>query len=97
MLRICEDCIHNKVCEEWAVTSGIPFVSANTCENFMTAEVAPKSEVERPMFENTKQILHHLKRQMHEKAVYPHNAGIDAYISLKVFDAIMQGYLNKLE
>ena len=45
MLRICEDCIHNKVCNEWAVTSGIPFVSANTCDNFMTADVAPKSEV----------------------------------------------------
>lgn len=61
------------------------------------AEVAPKSEVERPMFENTKQILHHLKRQIHEKAVRPHNAGIDAYISLKVFDAILQTYLNHLE
>lgn len=46
MLRICEDCIHNKVCNEWAVTSGIPFVSANTCENFMTADVVPRSEVE---------------------------------------------------
>ena len=47
MLRICEDCIHNKVCNEWAVTSGIPFVNANTCENFMTADVVPRSEVEK--------------------------------------------------
>lgn len=46
MLRICENCIHNKVCDEWAVTSGIPFVSSNTCENFMTADVVPRSEVE---------------------------------------------------
>lgn len=46
MLRICENCIHNKVCNEWAVTSGIPFVNANTCENFMTADVVPRSEVE---------------------------------------------------
>ena len=56
-----------------------------------------KSAVEKPMFENTNLILHALKRQIHEKAVRPHNAGIDAYIGLKVFDAILQGYLNKLE
>lgn len=49
MLRICEDCIHNKVCNEWAVTSGIPFVNSNTCENFMTADVAPRSEVAREL------------------------------------------------
>lgn len=55
-----------------------------------------KREKEKPMFENTKHILHHLKQQIHDKAVRPHNAGIDAYIGLKVFDAILQGYLNKL-
>lgn len=42
-------------------------------------------------------LLYRLKREVHDKAVRPHNAGIDAYISLKVFDAILQGYLNKLE
>lgn len=41
-------------------------------------------------------LLYRLKREVHDKAVRPHNAGIDAYISLKVFDAILQGYLNKL-
>lgn len=56
-----------------------------------------QSEEEKPMFENTRNILHHLKRQIHDKAVYPHNAGIDAYITLKAFDAILQNYLNDLK
>ena len=86
----CDDCLANKVCDH----NRFGF---ENCGNFIPADVAPKSEVERPMFENTKQILHHLKRQIHEKAVRPHNAGIDAYISLKVFDAILQTYLNHLE
>ena len=42
----CKDCIHDKVCDEWAVTSGIPFVNSETCEHFTpTADVVPKSEV----------------------------------------------------
>lgn len=41
----CEDCIHNKICDERAVTSGIPFVNSETCEHFKpTADVVPKSE-----------------------------------------------------
>ena len=44
----CKDCIHDKVCDEWAVTSGIPFVNSETCEHFApTADVVPKSEVEK--------------------------------------------------
>lgn len=42
-------------------------------------------------------ILYDLKHKVHDKAVRPNNAGIDAYVSLKVFDAVLQGYLNKLE
>lgn len=42
----CKDCIHDKVCNMWAVDSGIPFVNADTCEHFKsTPDVAPKSEV----------------------------------------------------
>lgn len=94
----CENCIHNKVCDEWAVSSGLPFVNADTCEHFKpTADVAPKSEEEKPMFENTKHILLYLKRDIHSKATYPDSQGISPYISLKVLDAILQGYLNKLE
>lgn len=63
----------------------------------MILKYTEKSEGERPMFENTRNILHHLKRQIHDKAVYPHNAGIDAYITLKAFDAILQNYLNGLK
>ena len=47
-------------------------------------------------FAENQALLYQLKREVHEKAVRPHNAGIDAYIGLKVFDAILQGYLNKL-
>jgi hypothetical protein len=40
-MKRCEDCIHDKVCDEWAVTSGIPFVNADTCDNYKTtADVA---------------------------------------------------------
>ena len=52
-----------------------------------TADVAPKSEITKILFD--------LKRQIHDKAVRPHSAGIDAYISLKVFDAVLQNIINK--
>ena len=42
----CEDCIHDKVCNMWAIDSGIPFVNAITCEHYTTADIVPKSEVE---------------------------------------------------
>jgi hypothetical protein len=40
-------------------------------------------------------VLYKIKREIHEKAVYPHNAGIDAYVSLKVVDAIINNYISK--
>jgi hypothetical protein len=42
-------------------------------------------------------MLHHLKRDLHEKAIYPHGKGIDSYILLKVVDAIINNYLRELE
>ena len=33
-MKTCKDCIHDKLCDEWAVTSGIPFVNADTCQHF---------------------------------------------------------------
>ena len=36
-----------------------------------------------------------LKRQIHDKAVYPHLSGISPYISLKVFDAILNNTIKK--
>lgn len=39
--------------------------------------------------------LSDIKRQIHEKAIYPHGSGIDPYISLKVVDAIIQDALKK--
>lgn len=61
----------------------------DTIEDAPTADVVPKKEIAN--------VLYDLKHKIHDKAVRPNNAGIDAYISLKVFDAVLQGYLNKLE
>lgn len=44
-----------------------------------------------------KEIVSDLKKIVHDKAVHPHSAGVDAYISLKVFDAILQEYVSRLE
>ena len=30
----CKDCINDKLCDMWAVESGLPFVNPNTCEHF---------------------------------------------------------------
>lgn len=37
------------------------------------------------------------KHEIHEKAVRPHSTGIDAYVNLKTFDAVLQGLINKYE
>ena len=52
-----------------------------------TAEVVAKSEVI-----NT---LSDIKRQIHEKAIYPHNAGIKPYISVREVDAIIEAEMRK--
>ncbi len=33
-MKHCKNCLHDKVCDMWAVESGMPFVNANTCEHF---------------------------------------------------------------
>ena len=55
-----------------------------------TEDVAPKSEV-------AKNALLELKKQVHDKAVYTNSQDIPNYINLKVFDAILQNYLNNLK
>lgn len=58
MARRCENCIHDKVCNMWAVDSGIPFVNADTCEHFKsTSDVVPKSEVASEIFEEIESVL----------------------------------------
>ena len=34
MKKHCDNCIHNDVCNDWAHTSGIPFVNYETCEYY---------------------------------------------------------------
>jgi hypothetical protein len=50
------------------------------------ADVVPKSELEH--------ILSDLKKQIHDRAVYPETRSVKPYISLKVVDAIIN---NKME
>ena len=49
-----------------------------------TADVVPKGELEHTLSD--------LKKEIHDKAVYPNCHGVEPYISLKVFDAV----INKL-
>lgn len=34
MMKKCEDCIHDGICNEWAIECGIPFVNADLCEHY---------------------------------------------------------------
>lgn len=38
-----------------------------------------------------------LKKQVHDHAVYTNSQDIPNYVNLKVFDAILQNYLNNLK
>ena len=43
-------------------------------------------------------ILSDIKRRIHDHAIYPHGAGINPYISLKLVDAIIHDMIkNELE
>lgn len=64
------------------------FLFLTTVEEAPTADVAPKSEVAR-------EILSDLKKAVHDKAVCSYGVGIDAYISIKTFDAVLQNFINK--
>ena len=73
----CEECKANKVCDH----NRFGF---ENCGNFIPNDVVPKNEVAN--------ILSDLKKEIHDKAVYPNCHGVEPYISLKVFDAV----INKL-
>jgi hypothetical protein len=50
--------------------------------------------METKMNEPTKALLD-LKREIHDKATYPHGRDTYAFINLKTFDAILQMHINK--
>ena len=93
----CKNCIHEKVCLHRAniqtdtyAYMGVKY-DTEKCEHFiLSADVAPKSEVAR-------ELLSDLKKTVHDKAVYSYSKEMYPYINLKVFDAILQDYINKLE
>lgn len=41
-------------------------------------------------------ILSDLKREVHNNTVHSYTKGVDSYIYVKVFDAILQKYINKI-
>lgn len=41
-----------------------------------------------------KEVLSNLKRQIHDRAVYPNCHGVEPYISLKVFDAVINKFIG---
>ena len=40
-------------------------------------------------------VLLALKREIHDKANYPHGRGVYAFVNLKVFDAVLNNYIKK--
>lgn len=101
MARCKDDCIHYEICARegrmvqidehtWDEYNCLDDVE-HFCDKYMpTADVAPKSEV-------AKEVLLELKKQVHDKAVYINSQDIPNYINLKVFDAILQNYINNLK
>ena len=65
------------------------FIFLSTVEEAPTADVVPKKEIAN--------VLCDLKIAVHNKAHYNHVQEVPSYITLKVFDAVIRDYLNKLE
>lgn len=55
------------------------------------------TEADKVRKEAVTKTLSDIKRQIHDHAIYPHGAGINPYISLRVIDAIIQDALKKTE
>ena len=47
--------------------------------------------------EGAKEVLLEFKKQIHDRAVYTNSQDIPNYVNLKVFDAILQNYINNLK
>ena len=87
----------DKLCEALKSMASVQYLDkqntilgvVSSIENFPTADVVPKSEVEH--------ILSDLKKEIHDKAVYPYSRDMLPYISIKAFDAILQTYINQYD
>jgi hypothetical protein len=81
----CEDCpLRDEDCKygEDDIVKAVKVLNSS-------AEVAPKSEVIKTLSD--------IKRQIHEKAIYPHNAGIKPYISVREVDAIIEKEISHVK
>ena len=66
-----------------------PALYKNELNDMPTAEVVAKGEVMK--------ILSDLMKLIHDRAVYPHNAGIKPYISLGEIDAIIEKEISHIK
>ena len=64
-----------------------PALYKNELNDMPTAEVVAKGEVMK--------ILSDLKKQIHDRTVYPHSKGVMPYVTLKEIDAIIQSEIGK--
>ncbi len=46
---------------------------------------------------STRDVLLDLKREIHNNAVYPHGYEVAPYITVKVFDAVLNNFIKKYE
>lgn len=58
-------------------------------------ETAYRNGYEKAKAEVAAKVLLDLKREIHDKAVYPNSQDIPNYISLKVFDAVLNSCIKK--
>jgi hypothetical protein len=80
----------DKLIEEYdRVHIGAPGGARKLMVEAPTVDVAPKSEVIKTLSD--------IKRQIHEKAIYPHNAGIKPYISVREVDAIIEKEISHVK
>lgn len=86
-MAMCKDCIHYGICSPY-VSPCESFPEVDGCLAFEAGDdVIPKSEVVK--------ILSDLKKELHDKAVYPQREGFNTFIYLKVVDAIFKRYTNR--
>ena len=92
-MKQCKDCVHFKVCEFYEdghYLDGDCCMDANQCSLYATAADDHHADV-RNYFLNT---LSDLKKEIHDKAVYPMVPDIKPYISIRAVDAIINNYIE---
>ena len=93
-MKQCKDCVHFKVCEFYEDRDdcdGDCCMDANQCSSYATAADDHHADV-KDYFLNT---LSDLKKEIHDKAVYPMASDIKPYITIRALDAIINNYIEE--